>query len=489
MRWTVACARDLWSHARTIRVRLTLWYVALLAAILLTFGAFLYASLSHTLHDAVDSALADEAQRTRDTLAIQDGAARLQEIPDGLASGTLVILTDATGQPVSTNMATVTLAPFVAVAAAARTAGPRLNTVHFTGEEWRVRSEPVVANGQTIAILQVARSEQGVEIALDRLLVLMGLAVPLTLLLAVAGGLFLASRALDPIDRITRTAARIGGEDLSQRLALPRSADEVGRLAATFDGMLDRLEESFTRQRRFTADASHELRTPLTLLTSRAEVALERPRTPAEYRAALTDIRDDATQMAQLLGALLLLARADAGQDALAREPVNLADLIADTLAALTPLAEERGVILESVSLVPCLIVGDQTRLTQLLINLVDNGLKYTPIGGRVTVGLVQEGDAALVTVADTGIGIAPEHVPHLFERFYRVDAARARAAGGTGLGLAIAAWVARAHGGEISVTSQLGHGSLFHIRLPLMAWFPEQDAPDKRTHPESGRL
>ena len=462
-----ALVRVVWAHRRTIRVRLTLWYVALLAAILLTFGVFLYASLAHTLHDEVDRALADEARNALDTLDVQDGVAHLADTPDGLAAGTIVVLADAQGRPLNANVSTTALAPLAASARAAH-AGPQLTTVSLQGAEWRVLSQPIASGGQAAAVLQVARPEQGIEDALDRLLLLMGLAVPLTLALAVAGGLFLASRALGPIDRITRTAGRIGAADLSRRLALPASPDEVGRLATTFDAMLDRLEEAFARQRRFTADASHELRTPLALLTGRAEVALDRPRTPAEYRAVLTGVRDDAARMAQLLGELLTLARADGGQDLLVREPVDLADLVADTLAALAPLAEERGVALAAGALTPCAILGDQTRLTQLLINLVDNALKYTPAGGRVTVCLARDADMALLAVADTGSGIAPEHLPRLFERFYRADTARSRGAGGAGLGLAIADWIARAHGGQIAVVSAVGSGATFSVRLPL---------------------
>ncbi len=466
-RATALVRRGVWAHLRTIRVRLTLWYVALLALILLAFGTFLYASLSRTLHDEVDRALADEARSALDTLDVRDGVARLGETPDGLVSGTLVVLTDVQGQPLNANVPAATVLPLAASAREARS-GPLLTTVALRGDEWRVLSQPVDVGGQTTAVLQVARSEQGVEVALDRLLLLMGLAVPLTLLLAVAGGLFLASRALGPIDRITRTAARIGAADLSRRLALPPSPDEVGRLAATFDRMLDRLEEAFARQRRFTADASHELRTPLALLTSRADVALDRPRTLAEYREALTGIRDDAARMAQLLGELLTLARADRGQDLLARESVALADLVADTLAALEPLATDRQVTLQAGALLPCTVTGDQTRLTQLLINLLDNALKYTPAGGQVTVRLARDADMAILSVADTGIGIPPEYLPRLFERFYRVDTARARNEGGAGLGLAIAEWIAQAHGGTIAVTSRSGDGSVFSVRLPL---------------------
>ena len=462
-----ALARVAWAHGRTIRARLTLWYVALLALILLAFCAFLYLSLARTLHDETDRTLAAEAQRALDTLDIQEGTVRLADPPEGVATGTLVVLGDAAGRPLGTTAPPPAL---VALAGAtARGSGQSLTTVRLAGDaEWRVLTVPVVEGGQPVAILQVARSERGVETALNQLLLLMGVAVPLTLLLAVAGGVFLASRALTPIDRITRTAALIGGEDLSRRLALPASPDEVGRLAATFDGMLARLEEAFARQRRFTADASHELRTPLALLTSRAEVALARPRDAPEYRQVLEGMRDDANRMARLLGELLTLARADGGQEALVREPVALAELVDDTVAALEPLAVERAVTLVSGALAPCVVAGDQTRLTQLLVNLVDNALKYTPAGGRVTVGLARDADTALLTVADTGIGIGPEHLPQLFERFYRVDAARDRGAGGAGLGLAIAAWIVRAHGGELAVSSELGVGSTFSVRLPL---------------------
>jgi two-component system OmpR family sensor kinase len=185
--------------------------------------------------------------------------------------------------------------------------------------------------------------------------------------------------------------------------------------------------------------------------------------------------------MAELLGELLTLARADAGQEILARESVDLANLVVDTLAALAPLAEERGVALEADAVHPATVCGDQTRLTQLLINLVDNALKYTPTGGRVTVRLAKDADMALLSVADTGIGIAPEHLAHLFERFYRADTARSRDAGGAGLGLAIVDWIARAHEGTIDVTSVVGGGTTFAVRLPL-APPPETGQPPYRS-------
>jgi heavy metal sensor kinase len=273
---------------------------------------------------------------------------------------------------------------------------------------------------------------------------------------------------LGPIDRITRAASAIGAEDLSRRLNFEGSRDEVGRLAATFDSMLDRLDRAFRRQRQFTADASHELRTPLTILSSQIDVALEQARAPEEYARILHSLREDTARMSQLLGELLTLARADAGQQLLTREPLDLGELVRNVVAAMQPLATQRGVLLTEDVHEQAVVDGDQTRLSQLLLNLVDNGLWYTPSGGSVSVCLEHAGSEAVLRVVDTGAGIGSDHLPHIFERFYRADPARNRADGGTGLGLAISKWIAEAHGGHISVESVVGSGTTFAVHLPL---------------------
>lgn len=460
--------RRAWANLRTIRVRLTLWYVALLAVILAAFSAFLYVDLSRSLHDEVDRLLRSEAQRLIATLDIEDGQPRFGDGPDNLQVGTVAALYDPTGQHLLANDPRQPL-PAVAEALGRAAQGQQtLTTIRFPdGTEWRVLTTPVAENGRPITVLQVARAERDIEATLGQLMTLMALAVPLTLLLAIAGGVFLAGRALNPIDRITRMAAAISARDLSQRLNLSGN-DEVGRLAATFDRMLDRLEAAFQRQRQFTADASHELRTPLTMLRSQIDVALERRRSAAEYARVLASVREDTDRIGQLLGDLLTLARADAGREPLARERVDLNDLAEQVVTAMQPLARQRGLGLQRGNGVPVPVEGDQTRLMQLLVNLVDNALKYTPSGGAVTVSAGQEAGWGVLLVVDTGIGIAPEHLPHLFERFYRVDKARARSEGGTGLGLAICRWIAEAHGGTIGVESQPGGGTTFTVRLPL---------------------
>ena len=474
--------RRLLHRASSIRVRLTLWYVALLAIILLAFSAVLYASLSRSLSQQMDLSLSTEAERLITSLDVENGALHLGEGPDNLRIGTVAALYDRTGQRL---VAYDPRQPLPAVPQALGAAALGQQTYVTAGlpdgTQWRVLSTPVTENGVQIAVLQVGRPAAEMEAALRQLALVLAIALPLTLVLASAGGLFLAGRALDPIDRITRAAAAIGADDLSRRLNLRGTRDEVGRLAATFDRMLDRLDQAFRRQRQFTADASHELRTPLAMLASQIDVALERKRTPAQYVDVLQSLRDDAARMSQLVSELLTLARADAGQQLLIREELNLSELARSVVQTMQPLAAQRSIQLTDRLEPDVRVSGDQMRLTQLVINLIDNAIRYTPLDGSVTVSVSRDGEFAAVSVKDTGIGIDPEHLPHLFERFYRVDPSRARADGGTGLGLAIGQWIARAHGGDISVESTRGQGSVFTVRLPIQ----HRDAQIKNFSPE----
>jgi heavy metal sensor kinase len=289
------------------------------------------------------------------------------------------------------------------------------------------------------------------------------------LVLASGGGLFLANRALAPIDRITRTAQRISAETLGGRNDLHGSNDEVGRLAWTFDAMLARLEAAFERQRRFTADASHELRTPLTAILGQIDVALERPREAESYRTTLTTIREQSQRLARLVGDLLFLARADARSVPIEVEAIDLGALLPAVIAQLEPLAAARKLSIE-LALAPLRIYGHTDHLVRLFLNLLDNAIRYTPPGGRITLSCTSDQGEVAVRLSDTGPGIAPEHLPQLFDRFYRVDRGRNRAQGGSGLGLAIAQTIAQAHGGRIAVESSVGQGSTFVVILPAAA-------------------
>lgn len=467
-------ARQVWATLRTIRARLTLGYVGFLALVLVGFSAFVYLNLSSGLRAEVDHSLATAASTLIAEVEIEDGRPKLDDGLEHLSAGMAVALYDAGGEHLIANDARQPLPTLVEPLARAAGGQQASSTIRLAdGTDWRVLSLPVVENGRSVAVLQVARSMRDIQLATSQLVVLLAVAIPVTLLLAVAGGLFLAGRALNPVDRITRAVDRMGAEDLSRRLNLPASPDELGRLAATFDRLLDRIDRAFQRQRQFAADASHELRTPLAILKSQVDVAFERPRSATEYRTVLASVREDAVRMSRLLGELLTLARADAGHERRVMEPIALDDLIEDVVGAMLPLAASRGVTLKTEAAGPVVVDGDQTRLTQLVVNLINNSLTYTPSGGTVVAAVKRDGARAALQIADTGVGIAVEHLPHLFERFYRVDMARSRDEGGSGLGLAISQWIVRAHGGDIAVQSRLGEGTTFTVSLPVRTGRP----------------
>ncbi|MBN9389756.1 MAG: HAMP domain-containing protein [Chloroflexi bacterium] len=293
------------------------------------------------------------------------------------------------------------------------------------------------------------------------------LAIPIVLLLAALGGWFLARQVLGPITRITRTAQAISSTDLAGRIELTGSTAEIGRLATTFNDMLDRLQGAFERERRFTADASHELRTPLTALKGQIEVSLDQPRTQTEYIDTLKDANTEVDRLIRLSNSLLSLSRMDQGQQKFPRENVDLSDLLDSLVETMQPLAEAKDITLSGQFTSGPIISGNFDQLTRLFMNLLDNALKYTPAAGKVTVSLKEIGSFARIDVADNGQGIPKEHLPHLFERFYRVHSDRTSSSGGTGLGLAIAYEIVRWHQGKITVESKLNEGTVFSVYLP----------------------
>jgi heavy metal sensor kinase len=301
----------------------------------------------------------------------------------------------------------------------------------------------------------------------DRLLGEMLMTVPLVLVCAALGGLFLANRALRPIARMTHTAAEISAGDLSRRIGYRGVMDEVGQLARIFDQMLNRIQATIERERRFTADASHELRTPLTAIKGRISMILTQPRPPEQYAVAFQQVETQVDRMIRLTNDLLFLARLD--EQRLPWHPVtlNLSHVLEATVEQMRQLADDVPINLTEQIQPELLIQGDPDYLIGIILNLIDNAIKYTTINGKVTVVATQVAEIVLVTISDTGAGIAPEHLSHLFERFYRVEAARTRQTGGTGLGLAIAYEVVRLHGGTLTVQSQLNQGTTFQLQLP----------------------
>ncbi|MFQ5658108.1 MAG: sensor histidine kinase, partial [Candidatus Methylomirabilales bacterium] len=332
----------------------------------------------------------------------------------------------------------------------------------------RVVTMPVVEAGVVTGLIQVGMSQKSLYETRHHFLLILAALLPLSLLLAGGGGWMLARRALKPVDRMAEAAHRISAERLDERLEVTGAGDELDRLAKTLNEMLSRLDTAFHQIRQFSADASHELQTPLTILKGELEVALRSPRSPEEYQRTLYSALEEIDRIAHLVEGLLVLARADAGVLRMDRRPLDLAHLVEEVYGQAKVLADGQSISLRLGSLEPTSIQGDHERLRRLLLNLVDNGIKYTPPGGHVTLSLYRDGGWASLKVSDTGIGLGPDQQQRIFQRFYRAAESRSRSEGGAGLGLCIAQSIAEAHNGRIQVDSVPGQGSTFTVLLPL---------------------
>jgi heavy metal sensor kinase len=280
----------------------------------------------------------------------------------------------------------------------------------------------------------------------------------------------MARKALAPVEQLHRLTEEITADRLDRRLPVANAGDELGHLAQTINAMIGRLERSFAEVRRFTADASHELRTPLTAIRTEAEVALDRPLTVEAHQQLLGSILEECERLTRLTDQLLALSREDAGPARPTREPIDLTSLLDGVVETMRPLAEAKGLHLYLTRESGVQVYGEETRLREVFYNLLDNAIKYTPEGGKVEVELSRQGQAAVVRLRDTGIGIPEEHLPRVFDRFYRVDKARSREQGGTGLGLSIAQAIVTAHGGRIDLASAPGQGTTCTVTLPQEA-------------------
>lgn len=297
------------------------------------------------------------------------------------------------------------------------------------------------------------------------------LTLPIAVAISLAIGYVIAGRVLAPIITITRKAEEISAENLSERLPIGKSDDEFNRLASVFNQTFSRIEDSFDRLRRFTADASHELRTPLAAIRSIGETAIHTPEDELNIRETIGSILEESDRLRQLIDALLILSRADAGEIGTQREMVNLAELTRDTVDFLNVLAEEKHQTIQITIQGEAIAKVDRASVRQAITNLLDNAIKYSPSesGICITVGITAHNEAC-VEIADSGIGIPENDLPHIFDRFYRVDKGRSREAGGAGLGLSIAKWAVENSGGRIEAESVQSQGSIFRMVFPLLS-------------------
>ena len=452
-----------------IRVKLTLWYILLLAVTFTLFSVYLLARFEQSLRSALDASLQNTVSKTIAALDEKDyhetGVLKFDrtaqtQIGISVFSMRLVSLDGTVWDTYNASEKVAVWGPMEAGATSQKGLGEE--------DEWRILTQPILdSNGQTIGWAQAAQSIIPLIDAVEDLQGQLFLGIPLILLFAGFGGYFLASRALSPIEQITDTAQEITAQNLSRKIGYKGSADEVGRLALTFDQMLERLQTSFERERRFTGDAAHELRTPLTVLKGQIEVTLSRPRNSAEYEKNLQELSAQVERLIRLSNALLFLSRSDQRQITFQPAVINLRELLEALIEQIQPLAHEKELKVTTKITEGLSVYGDGDHLIRLFMNLLENALKYTPFGGQIAVTAAQEAGESQVTIHNTGPGIPQEHLEHLFERFYRVDADRSSQTGGTGLGLAIAHEIARLHGGRIEAHSEYGQGVIFIVRLP----------------------
>jgi len=464
---------------RNLRFRLIGWYVLLLVLTLALFSVYIFFQFRNLEQTQQDTRLEGAANNVRGLIDFNFSTTpRFRNFPGSQGAAqdlnreNIQVRLIAPDGTVSDSLGTfVSEMPVISPIITGYTTATATNNA-----QWRIFSQRLPSPPGQLVLVQVGQPLLLLDTQINGLFTPILLGTLIAMVLAVFGGLFLANQALSPIDRVTRTAQAISTRDLTKRINYHGPNDEIGRLAKTLDQMLDRLDKGFEQERRFTSDASHELRTPLTALKGRIEVTLNRLRSPEEYKDTLAGLGVEVDRLVRLSNSLLYLARLDQAQSnkVWQFEKLNLSDLLDSVVESMQPVAELKQLELSGQILPDISIQGNLDQLTRLFLNLLDNAIKYTPEGGRVSVNLIKDNNNANITFSDNGRGIALEHLSHLFERFYRADSDRASNSGGSGLGLAIAYEIARQHGGTLEAESQLGQGTSFKVSLP----FP--DSPKK---------
>lgn len=446
---------------------MTGWYAVALSLMLVVYAAATFVAVRQEFQEQLDDQLHDDFESAEGLLTpTPDGRIawagdRHHDPGDDEDRGSDVW--SPNGEQMVRSGASGALPP---VALATAGAQPHYDSLVAGGRRWRTLTGTTLVSGRSV-VLRVSRSEERLREQLSEVLKVLVLGLPLVIVLAGLGGYLLARRALAPIDHLAVEARRVTAERLHERVSVPNQHDEIGRLAAVINDTFARLESSFDKLRRFTADASHELRTPLAVLRGIGEAGLVETRTPAEYKEAIGSMLEEIDRLTTLVDTLLRLSHGDAGSVHLSRESLDLGQLVQEVAASLSVLAEERRQLISIQADEGVPVRADRLVLREAITNVLDNAIKYSPMGASIAVAIRAEGDVAVVEAADQGPGIAAEHRERIFDRFFRVDTARSRDAGGSGLGLAIAKWAVEINGGSIRVDAGATGGSVFRISLP----------------------
>jgi two-component system, OmpR family, sensor kinase len=480
----------------TVRLRLTIWYTAVLALVLVALSAATYfifdrnaaTQADRELKELCDSFLVTLRDEARDPVNGGNIAPALeQSIAEHRSPDLYFAVFDATGSMLlsSADLADATADDrenaervrssrrYPAFLEAAGKRDEYAGRIDGRRGGFRGYARGVSVRGQKYLVVILHSQREQHDMLEDIRTAFLGV-IPLAIALAALGGYFLARKSLAPVVAMSAQAARISASNLNERLAIRNSSDELGSLAAAFNDLLARLEQSFERQRRFMADASHELRTPVAILRGEAEVALENPsRAAGEYREALATVRQEARRLTKIIEDLFTLTRADAGQHPLARTDFYFDELAAECVQSVRTLAAAKNLHLRSEITPEIQVHADELLMRRMILNLLDNAIKYTPTGGAVAVSCLAQGGQCQLTISNAGPGIPPELQRRVFERFFRADPARTQTeqdGGGAGLGLSIARWIAEAHEGRLELVRSDGQETVFRVTLPSVA-------------------
>jgi heavy metal sensor kinase len=461
----------------SLRYRVTSFYVALLAVALVVFSAavylgvraFLIRSLEHSLKTNASAILTDYVRPLESKGLSWFQNEMSESYPIGVSDtfvrvsrGTEVLYeTGDMGEPVVGRSAPLP-------AAGLEDSG-EVRREQIKGQDLILFTLPYRTSKGDWVVIETGAGMEPIHRVLRSLFLTLLIGTPVVLTVAALGGFVLMSRPLRPVVTLTEQAERVGRHDLGERLPVIPSGDELERLSLALNRMIERLEDTVAHNRRFSADASHELRTPLTIIRGELEGLLQTPMLPPSLAEGIASALEESNRMSHIVESLMTISRLEAGSEGMAMVPVELVSVATATLDHMGLLAEEKQIRLTCDSSGPVYVTGDPMRLRQVIVNLLDNAIKYTPNRGSVTMSITAEGGLAVVEVSDTGIGIPPEALPLVFERFFRADKARSRESGGIGLGLAIVKSICTAHYGAVSVSSIEGRGTKFRVELPLL--------------------
>jgi heavy metal sensor kinase len=463
-------------NRRSIRFRLTAWYSVLVLLMLTAFCGAVYIGLGRYLTGALSDQLSRQAVQIDHTWLEQINESGseyvVNEIDEHLSpeiTDRFIRVTRGDGSVLyqSRPPRDQSFDPSI-IGQPPKTGIAGYREEHPGGKALLIYSLSVSVPRSGAFLIEVGGPYDHIESTLHGLALVFAIILPLALVLAIGVGYLLMKRALKPVDQLARAAESITSRNLGERLPIPGTGDEIERLSATLNGMIARLEASFRQMNQFTADASHDLRTPLTVLRGELEVALRRSEINPAGREIIGSVLEETEKLSKTVESLMVLSRLDSGEMKTELTGFDLAKLCAETVEQMSLLAEDKGLKIECSSSENIEVTADPLRIRQILINLVDNAIKYTPDGGKIDVRASRSNGRAVIEVYDTGHGIPAEALPLIFNRFYRVDKARSRETGGSGLGLAIAKSICELHGGHISVESRVGSGSRFRVEIPL---------------------